>query len=195
MSKVKLNAAVSLDGFIAKPDDDPGPIFDWYENGDVAFNGGDPERVFHLSAPSADYLDRTWSTIGASVIGRHLFDITNGWNGRPAVGDAVFVVTHEAPTDWDFPDAPFTFVTDGVKSAIAQAKASAGDRDVSLSAGKLAGQALRAGLVDEIHLALAPFLLGTGVPFFGDYEGPILGFSDPEVVQGTRVTHLRYTRL
>jgi len=195
MSKVKLNAAVSLDGFIAKPDDDPGPIFDWYENGDVAFNGGDPERVFHLSAASADYLDRTWSTIGASVIGRHLFDITNGWNGRPAVGDAVFVVTHEAPTDWDFPDAPFTFVTDGVESAIAQAKASAGDRDVSLSAGQLAGQALRAGLVDEIHLALAPFLLGTGVPFFGDYDGPILGFSDPEVVQGTRVTHLRYTRL
>ena len=195
MSKVKLNAAVSLDGFIAKPDDDPGPIFDWYENGDVAFNGGDPERVFHLSAASADYLDRTWSTIGASVIGRHLFDITKGWNGRPAVGDAVFVVTHEAPTDWDFPDAPFTFVTDGVESAIAQAKASAGDRDVSLSAGQLAGQALRAGLVDEIHLALAPFLLGTGVPFFGDYDGPILGFSDPEVVQGTRVTHLRYTRL
>ena len=195
MSRVILNAAVSLDGFVAKPDDDPGPIFDWYENGEVAFNGGDPERVFHLSAASATYLASVWSSVGAAVIGRHLFDITNGWNGRPAVGDAVFVVTHEAPTDWDFPDAPFTFVTDGLESAIAQAKLFAGDRDVALTAGDLAGQALRAGLVDEISMELAPFLLGSGVRFFGDYDGPVLGFSDPEVIEGTRVTHLRYRRL
>jgi len=195
VSRVILNAAVSLDGFVAKPDDDPGPIFDWYGNGDIEFNGGDPDRVFHLSLASANYLARTWAAVGAAVIGRHLFDITNGWNGRPAVGDAVFVVTHEEPTDWDFPDAPFTFVTDGIESAITQAKAFAGDRDVALTAGALAGQALRAGLVDEISMELAPFVLGTGVPFFGDYEGPILGFSDPEVIQGTRVTHLRYRRL
>ena len=86
-------------------------------------------------------------------------------------------------------------MTDGIESAIAQAKAFAGDRDVALTAGDLAGQALRAGLVDEISMELAPFLLGAGVRFFGDYDGPILGFSDPEVVQGTRVTHLRYPRL
>ena len=106
MARVILNAAVSLDGLVAKPDDDPGPIFDWYENGDVEFNGGDPERVFHLSQASADYLGGVWSSVGATVIGRHLFDITNGWNGRPAVGDAVFVVTHEPPADWDFRAPP-----------------------------------------------------------------------------------------
>lgn len=194
MSKVILSAAVSLDGFVAQPNDDPGPIFDWYENGRIAFNGGDPERVFHVTAPTADYLARQWSRVGAAVIGRHLFDITNGWNGRPAVGDFVFVVTHEAPTDWPFPDAPFTFVTDGIESAIAQAKDFAGDRDVSLTAGNLAGQALAAGLVDEIQLDLAPFVLGTGVRFFGDYAGPIVGFSDPYIVAGTSVTHLLYTR-
>lgn len=194
MSKVILSAAVSLDGFVANLRDTPGPIFDWYENGDVAFNGGDPERVFHVSQQTADYLDRMWGRIGAAVIGRHLFNITNGWEGRPAAGDAVFVVTHEPPTTWPFPDAPFTFVTDGIESAIAQAKQFAGDRDVSLTGGDLAGQALAAGLVDEIQLDLAPFILGTGKRFFGDYTGPIVGFGDPEIVQGTSVTHLHYTR-
>jgi len=94
------------------------------------------------------------------VIGRHLFDLTNGWNGRPAVGDAVFVVTHQAPANWHYPDAPFTFVTDGLPSAIAQAKAFAGDRDVSLTAGNLAGQALATGLVDELSVSLVPSCSG-----------------------------------
>ena len=66
------------------------------------------------------------------MIGRRLFDITNGWNGVPAVGDHVFVVTHEPPTDWPFPDAPFTFVN-GIEDAIAQAKEHAGDRTISPS--------------------------------------------------------------
>lgn len=82
------------------------------------------------------------------MIGRRLFDLTDGWHGRPAVGDHVFVVTHEAPTDWPHPDAPFTFVTDGLGSAIEQARTFAGDREVSLTAGDLTGQALAAGLVD-----------------------------------------------
>lgn len=108
MGKVIAGATVSLDGFIADESDRVGPLFDWYNNGDVPFNGGDPERVFHVSAASAAYMQETWSRIGAAVIGRRLFEITNGWNGRPAAGDAVFVVTHEPPTHWPFPDAPFT---------------------------------------------------------------------------------------
>lgn len=90
------------------------------------------------------------------MIGRRLFDLTDGWHGRPAVGDHVFVVTHEAPTDWPHPDAPFTFVTDGLGSAIEQARTFAGDREVWLTAGDLTGQALAAGLVDEVEMALVP---------------------------------------
>ena len=89
MSKVIAGATVSLDGFIADGHDRVGPLFDWYGNGDVPFNGGDPDRVFHVSAASAAYLEETWSQIGVAVIGRRLFDLTNGWNGRPAVGDHV----------------------------------------------------------------------------------------------------------
>lgn len=75
--------------------------------------------VFHVSATSADYLRKAWSNIAVDVVGRRLFDLTNGWNGQPAVGEAVFVVTHQPPTDWPYPQAPFTFVTDGVPSALA----------------------------------------------------------------------------
>lgn len=192
MSKVIAGASVSLDGFIADESDRVGPLFEWYDNGEVAFNGGDPQRVFHVSATSAAYLEKTWSRIGAAVIGRRLFDITNGWNGRPAAGDAVFVVTHEPPTDWPFPDAPFTFVTDGVAGAIARAKASAGDRDVSLTGGDLLGQALAAGLVDELQVDLIPVVFGKGIRLFGAFAGPPALLDDPEIVQGDRVTHLRY---
>jgi dihydrofolate reductase len=192
MGKVIAGASVSLDGFIADESDRVGPLFDWYNNGDVPFNGGDPKRVFHVSAASAAYLEETWSQIGTAVIGRRLFDITNGWNGRPATGDAVFVVTHEPPTDWPFPDAPFTFVTAGLASAISQAKAAAGDKNVSLTGGDLLGQALAAGLVDDLQVDLVPVLFGKGVRFFGGYDGPPALLDNPQIVQGDRVTHLRY---
>jgi len=148
--------------------------------------------VFHTSAASAAYLRAAWSTIGVDVIGRHLFDLTNCWNGRPAVGEAVFVVTHQAPNDWPYPDAPFTFVTDGLHSALAQAQAVAGDKDVSITPGNIAGQAFEAGLIDEVRIDLVPVVFGAGVRFFGDHAGSPFLLDDPQVVQGDRVTHLHY---
>jgi dihydrofolate reductase len=193
MATAVTQASMSLDGYIADPSGGVGPLFDWYGNGDVEVTGADPDRVFRVSAASADYLRRAWANAGAGVIGRRLFDLTNGWNGRPPVGEAVFVVTHRPPTDWDFPDAPFTFVTDGVASAIDQAKAFAGDRFVSVNPGSIAGQAFAAGLVDEVRIDLVPVVLGAGVPYFGDYAGSPLLLENPlEVVQGDRVTHLHY---
>jgi dihydrofolate reductase len=192
MSKVIAEAAVSVDGFIADNDDAVGPLFDFYNNGDVAFTGADPDRVFHASPASADYIRREWGKVGAAVVGRRLFDLTDGWGGRPPVGDAVFVVTHKEPVGWDYPGAPFTFVTDGLASAIAQAKAFCGDRNVALAAGQLAGQALAEGLVDELSMALVPVVFGTGIRFFGDYAGEQVMLDDPEVIQGDRVTHLHY---
>ncbi len=192
MGTVSMQASMSLDGFIADPSDAVGPLFDWYGNGDVEFTGADPDRVFHISAASAGYLNEAWANAGAGVIGRRLFDITNGWNGRPPVGEAVFVVTHQPPTDWDFPDAPFTFVTDGVRSAVAQAKAYAGDKNISVSPGDVGGQAVAAGLVDEVRVDLVPVVFGAGVRYFGDYAGSPLLLENPRVVQGDRVTHLHY---
>jgi dihydrofolate reductase len=192
MGSVTMQASMSLDGFIADPSDAVGPLFDWYGNGDVEFTGADPDRVFHISAASAEYLREAWANIGAGVIGRRLFDITNGWNGRPPVGEAVFVVTNRPPADWDFPDAPFTFVTDGVASAVAQAKAYSPDKVVSVTPGNVGGQAVAAGLVDEVRVDLVPVVFGAGVRYFGDYAGSPLLLEDPRMVQGDRVTHLHY---
>lgn len=192
MARVVAFAAISLDGFVARADDDPGPIFDWYENGDVEY-AGDPQRVFHMTRASANFLSTIWPDVRAEVIGRRLFDLINGWEGRPPMGgDRVFVVTHEPPTDWPFPDAPFTFVTDGLASAIAQAREFAGDGIVTLTGGDLCGQALREGLVDEISVQVAPVVLGTGIRFFGDFAGPEVLLENPRVVEGDRVTHLHY---
>jgi len=188
MGKVIAQASMSLDGFIADTNDQVGPLFDWYHNGDTQI----PDHDFRTSPASAGYLRAAWLAIGADVIGRRLFDLTNGWNGRPVVGDAVFVVTHQPPTGWPYPDAPFTFVTDGLPSAIAQAQAVAGDRDVSITPGSIAGQAFQAGLIDEVRIDLVPVVFGAGVRYFGDYAGSPLLLDDPQIVQGDRVTHLHY---
>jgi dihydrofolate reductase len=194
-SKVIATAAMSLDGFIADTSDAVGPLFDWYGNGDVEITAGDPARVFRTTAVSADYLRPIWANTAAVVIGRRLFDLTDGWGGRPAVGEAVFVVTHHAPpASWvqQYPDAPFSFVTDGLASAIAQARRFARGRDVALNAGDLTGQAIAEGLVDEMAVSLVPVVFGSGVRFFGSYAGAPVLLDNPRIVAGDRVTHLHY---
>jgi dihydrofolate reductase len=195
MGKAIMFAAVSLDGFIAKDDDTVGPLFDWYGNGDVAVTFGDENRVFHTTPATAGFLRSTTPNMAALVLGRRLFDITNGWDGVPPNGGHAFVVTHRPPTDWAYADsAPFTFVTDGVRSAIEQAHAYAReDRDITVTAGQIGGQAIREGLVDRVVLNLVPAVLGSGRPFFGQggIAEPVL-LEDPEIVQGRQVTHLVY---
>jgi dihydrofolate reductase len=198
MATVVTHAVVSVDGFIARPDDSVGPLFDWYGNGDTELVGGQGQWTFHVSRASAEYCRPWWTSCGAVVMGRHLFDTTNGWNGVPSVGERVFVVTHEEPTDWvpsptlSAADAPFTFVTTGVDDAIAQARELAGDRGVAVCAGDVGGQAVAAGLVDEVAMDIAPVLLGEGKRYFGEAVLPEGLLEDPTVVQGDRVLHLRY---
>ena len=198
MATVTTHAVASLDGFIARPDDSVGPLFDWYENGDTELRGGGGAWAFHVSKQSAEYCQPWWDSCRAVVMGRHLFDTTNGWNGVPSVGERVFVVTHEAPTDWvpsetmTAEQAPFTFVTTGVADAIAQARELAGDGRVAVCAGDVGGQAVAAGLVDEVAVDIAPVLLGRGKRYFGSAEIPEGLLDDPTVVQGDRVLHLCY---
>jgi dihydrofolate reductase len=117
-----------------------------------------PNISFRLSEDDAAFLEQTIESTGALVVGRRLFDVAHGWNGVHPVGVPVFVVTHQIPTPGEFPhpDAPFTFVTDGVESAIGQAKAAAGDKDVAIASPGIAQQALDAGLLDVITVDLAP---------------------------------------
>lgn len=195
MSTVVLHNVVSLDGYVARPDDDPGPLFDWYFNGDRPLSSqdmADPEPGgLRISQTSYDYVRPMWDSIGATVIGRHLFDITNGWEGRPPAGDHVVVVSHRPKPEGWHPEASYHFVDD-VTSAVAAARELAGDRTVAVAAGDVGGQALALGLVDEVAMDVAPVVLGAGKRFFGTNDVEHL-LDDPHVViPGDRVLHLRF---
>jgi dihydrofolate reductase len=201
MSKVVLELSMSLDGFIAGPNDGPdnglgdggGALFKWYSSGDTDFPLPGTDMVFKISRASAEFLRPSWLNIGASVIGRRTFDIAHGWGGNPPGGadQSHFVVTHTAPQEWVKPGSPFTFVTDGVESAVEKAKEAAGDKNVDLIGASIAQQCLKAGLLDEIQIDLAPVLLGGGVRLFDHLGGPI-ALERLTVVEGVEVTHLRY---
>jgi dihydrofolate reductase len=193
MSKVTTSASVSLDGFIAGPGNSGFEhLFGWHRNGDVEVATADPRWTFRVAAASATHLRDQLASTGALVVGRRLFDLTDGWGGTHPFGVPVFVVTHEAPHDWPHPDAPFTFVTGGVADAVRQARAVAADRTVGVAAGDIARQALDGGLIDEIQVDLVPVLLGAGTRLFGDLVKAPRTLQQLRVAESAGVTHLYY---
>ncbi len=195
MGKVLMHNVVSVDGFIADDNDDVGPLFEWYFNGDHSLTAqgmADPEPGgMGISKASFDYVRPTWDAIGAMVIGRHLFDTTDGWEGRPPTGDHVVVVSHRPKPDGWHPEASYHFVSD-IAEAVAKAKELAGDGNVAVAAGDVGGQVLAAGLVDEVAMDVVPVVFGSGKRYFGPVDSQYL-LEDPDVViQGDRVLHLRY---
>jgi dihydrofolate reductase len=192
MANVIGALTMSVDGFIALPDDSVGHLFDWYDSGDTAVRWPGMGMVSHVTPASAGYLRDTIEETGAIVVGRRVYDYTSGWGGSHPLSVPLFLVTHRPPHSWPTPDAPFTAVTEGVAAAIEQAKAAAGGKTVALAGPSIIQQALNLGLVDELAVELAPVLLGDGIRFFGELaHSPVL-LDDPMVIQSSRVTHLRY---
>lgn len=140
---------------------------------------------------SADYVRSVWGEIGSMVIGRHLFDIMNGWDGVPPVGDHVVVVSHRPKPEGWHPEASYRFIDD-VTLGVATAQKLAGERTVTIAAGEVGGQALALGLVDEVAMDLVPVVFGTGKRYFGSLQGPQLLENPHVVIEGDRVLHLRY---
>jgi dihydrofolate reductase len=191
MGKVWTHMTMSLDGYIAEPDDEVGELFDWYGAGEVSLASANEEVAFDVDAASAEMLGELIESAGALVAGRRLFDITDGWNDNHPVGAPVVVVTHSAPADaaerW-----PRTTFVDGVEAAIAKAREIAGDKDVTIASANVIQQALDLGLVDEVCVSLVPVLYGEGIPYFSKLSQGHLLLEDPVVVQGRRALHLRY---
>lgn len=188
-----MHAVVSVDGFIADEHDEVGPLFDWYFNGDtpIVEAEGEAHGPFRISRQSVDYVRSLWEGIGATVQGRHLFDLTNGWDASPPAGDHLVVVSHRPKPDGWHPEADVPFFDD-VAAAIQEAKRRAGDRIVAVCAGAVGGQALALGLVDEVAMDVVPVVFGSGKRYFGAVDSQHL-LQDPSVViQGDRVLHLRY---
>ena len=200
MGKVRTGHSTSLDGFIAGPNDGPeAPMGEggerllvWYAGGDTEYRLPGTDTVFRVSPQTAELLRETRRTTGALVTGRKTFDLTNGWGGGHPLGVPVFVVTHTVPQEWAGEGSPFTFVTDGLESAIEQAKALAGDKDVGVVGASIVQQCIRAGLLDEIHFDLVPVLLGGGVRLFDHLGTEPIELESTRVIEGAGVTHLTF---
>ena len=192
MSKVVAIMSMSLDGYVADPHDGVGEVFHWYFSGDVELHtGGSDAMTFKVSGPSAEHLRGLWSELGAVLTGRRTFDKGEGWGGNHGWGPA-FVLTHHVPEGWPRPDSTVHFVTDGIESAVRQAKAAAGGKSVGVHGADTIQQLLNAGLLDEISVDLAAVLLGSGVRLFEHLANTSAVLGDPTVIAGVGVTHLRY---
>jgi dihydrofolate reductase len=192
MGKTIAEFTMSLDGFIADPNDDVRRLMGWYFSGDTEMTMGDG-MVFKVSQASADLLRESWGAIGAIVTGRRDFDVSRAWGGKsPIAGAQILIVTHTVPQEWAGKESPFTFVTDGVESALAQAKAIAGEKNVAVSGSKITQQCLQAGLLDEIQIELAPILLGAGVRLFEGLDTAPIDLEKILVLDTPNVTHLKY---
>ena len=200
MGNVVVDITTSLDGFIAGPND--GPEVPLGEGGerlhqwvyDLAswrephgLEGGQTNR-------DSEILEEAFGTTGAIIIGRRMFDNARGWGENPPFHMPVFVLTNEARE----PEAKeggttFTFVADGIESALEQARAAAGDKNVSVGGGAhTIQQFLDAGLLDEIQIHLVPLLLGDGIRLFESRAGTQITLERTRLIESAEVTHLRF---
>ena len=209
MSKLFLDISMSLDGFITGPD--PNPDQGLGRGGEALHEWAIELRSFHErhgreggdEGRDSDVLDEAFERTGSWVMGRNMFDPIGGpwdensmlgwWGDDPPFTGPVFVVTHHERETLQLGDTTFTFVTEGVESAVEQARSAAGGKDVAIAGGaKVFQQALRAGLVDEFQLHIAPILLGEGTRLFED-GGPQMDFEITRVLESeARVTHVQY---
>ena len=194
MTKVVAFMSMSLDGYVADANDGVAEVFDWYFSGDVEVPtaSGTSDMTFQVSPASAEHLRGLVAEIGAMLTGRRTFEVAHGWDGQHPWDVPAFVVTHHVPDGWPRPGSTVQFVTDGIESAVARAKAAAAPKSVGVHGAHTIQQCLDAGLLDEIHIDLAAVLLGAGVRLFDHLANTPVVLRDPTVVAGVGVTHLRY---
>ncbi len=192
--KVTTGFSMSLDGFVAGPNEDFQQLFAWMTSGDTDYTLtiGDQEQQLKIAEESVERFEDAINSAGALVAGRRLYELTHGWGGHHPVGTPVVVVTHRPRPEWVKEDWPVTFVTDGLESALEQVKVIAGGKDVVIASATIVQQCLNAGLLDEIHIDLVPFLLGEGVRLFEHLKVAPVALEDPYVSIGKGVTHLTY---
>jgi len=188
MAIVVSDMSMSLDGFVAGPNDEVDQVFSWMMGGDVAVESENPGLGYEVDEASAEELQA--SNVKALVIGRRTFDLAGGWGGRHPVGAPVWIPTHDPPDGWD--DAPFTFVTEGVEAAVRQAREHAGDGVVGVAGASVVHQCLNAGVLDAVRVSLVPYLIGGGIPYFAELATTPIKLAQPKVVEGRGVTHLYY---
>ncbi len=209
MSKFRFQISVSADGFVAGPN--PSEEHPLGEGGEQLH-----EWVIKLAAwreshgreggevnASTPVIAEAVENVGATVMGRNMFGGGPGpwgerpwegwWGDEPPFHTPVFVLTHHEREPLEKEGTTFTFVTDGIESALAQAKEAAGGKDVALGGGAdVAQQYLAAGLIDELDLNVAPILLGGGRRLFDNLAGADIALEQVRAIEGPGVTHIKY---
>lgn len=195
MGTLGAGFSMSLDGFIAGPDDDTQHVFAWMFQGDrdVQVTIGDEDLDLKLTEEGEDQREGMAQALGAILSGRRMFEVARAWGGKHPLDVPVVVLTHHPPQEWlDRANSPFVFVTDGLESAVAKAKEIAGGKNVGVGGADITRQCLKAGLLDEIGIDLVPVLLGRGVRLFEDLGIEPVMLEVLGVTPDTGVTHLRY---
>jgi dihydrofolate reductase len=195
VGKVVVALSVSLDGFIAGPDDSVElplgrggeRLFAWMSAGPESAR---LNQWMAVPEPSLPIVER-WQRCGAMINGRRTFDIAAGWKDGHPIDAPIFVVTHHPPTEGEW-SPQVRFVPEGVERALELAQEVAGERMVSVGGADPVQQLLRAGKIDEIEVNLTPYLLGGGVRLFDHLGKEPIDLEQIEVIESVGVTHLRY---
>jgi dihydrofolate reductase len=184
MGKVTVDMSMSLDGFIAGPNGEPRRLHDWFFPPSGSVTAGD-----------AEVIDESIKSTGAIVMGRRAYDQgdeVDGFVGSPYKVEHL-VLTHDVPENVAEGEMTFTFVTNGIESAIERAKTAAGDRNVVVGGGaSIAQQCIRAGLIDEIQIHLVPVLLSDGIRLFEHLGTEHIELERTRVIKTPFATHLRF---
>ncbi|MGE5138898.1 MAG: dihydrofolate reductase family protein [Rudaea sp.] len=184
MTQVVIDISMSLDGFIAGPHDEIDPLHDWVFTG----RAGDMSA---LTEEGTALLRDAPRTVGAVIAGRRTYDLAEGWGGNPPLPGQYFVLSHHAPPEAARPGSRFSFVEGEIAGVVAQARTAAGERDVVVMGGaSAASQAIKAGLVDELRIHLAPVLLGRGIRLFGDIGAEPIRLVRKSATASPRTIHL-----
>lgn len=197
---VFFSVSMSLDGFIAPASADELMGRQWMQLQQWVFRQKHFRENLQLGTGGEEGADNdlvraTFERTGASVMGRRMFDAGEAmWPEEPPFHTPVFVVTHAPREPWvRAGGTTFFFVTDGIESAVEQARAAAGARDVRIAGGAdTIVQALNAGVVDEFHLAVSPVLFGAGVRLFDRIDAARIGIEQVSAESSPLTTHLRY---
>ena len=196
MGATVLYMSMSLDGFIAGPNDGRGNglgddgrrLHDWLLTGDApSAPSGVPGRPAGVNGEAFDDFMAT----GAVVVGRRTFDIAGGWAGDHHDGVPIFVLTRHEP-DGEQARWPLVRYVSDVEDAMTRAKQAAGDKDVLVHGARTAQLALAAGVLDELQIHLVPVLLGQGRRLFDQLGADHVELELTRIIDGAGVTHLRY---
>lgn len=195
MGKISTGFSMSLDGYVAGPNDEVDRVFQWMGQGDKDYvtTIGGQQFTLKMSDESIKMRDEQMQMIGVLVAGRHLFDISGAWGGRHPMNVPIVVLTHHPPQEWvDKEGSPFTFVTDGFESALTAAQKIAGEKYVALASPPLVQQAMNLGLLDEIHVDLVHVVLGKGKPLFANLNIEPTNLKLTRLIQAPGVTHMTF---